>query len=323
LEATRLLLCARETVPAWQRFDASLGHYYGCHYDMIFGELNFAGPRPWFNFQKTRDGVYARRKLQFSAELQQREGLLNAAFRLHFPAYADPAHGSGVLSTIYLAKSVLAAEHQSILNHGQGGAKVAPRRGAHLLNVATDAGAVLGFGWDWLFKRKLAKRKLPYTLVPNRRGGYPLEFNSEQVPDAGNRVTLAPGVDALGQRRISVHWKLRSADIESGIQSFQHLQALLARTQSCRLGFDEGELREQCARALPVGGHHLGSTRMGRTAQDSVVDANCRMHGVDNLFVISSSVFPTYGHANPTLSIVALALRLAAHLEGDHVHAKT
>ena len=67
-------------------------------------------------------------------------------------------------------------------------------------------------------------------------------------------------------------------------------------------------------RALPVGGHHIGSTRMGTSVRDSVVDTDCRLHGVDNLLVLSSSVFPTNGHANPTLSIVAMALRMAEHL---------
>ncbi|RYE81787.1 MAG: GMC family oxidoreductase [Oxalobacteraceae bacterium] len=314
LEATRLLLNTRERSPAWRRFDASLGRYYGCHYDLIFGALSITGRRPHFKFQKTRDGVYARRKLQFSGDFQRRHGLLNSTFRLHFPPYADAAHGSGVLSMIYLAKSVLPGEYQAILNHGHGGEALAAGRGAHVRNVITDAPSVLGFGFEWLFKRKLAARKLPYTLIPNRQGTYPLEFNSEQVPDASNRVELAEGTDAAGERRLAVHWRLTSLDVESGVESFLRLREKLAETPGCRLDFDLAELRERVGSALPVGGHHIGSTRMGRSVEESVVDPQCRVHGVDNLFVVSSSVFPTNGHANPTLSIVALALRMAEHL---------
>ena len=65
------------------------------------------------------------------------------------------------------------------------------------------------------------------------------------------------------------------------------------------------------------GYHQIGTTRMGLTAEDSVVDASCRVHGVDNLYVSSSSVFPSSSQANPTFAAVALALRLAAHLAGE------
>lgn len=314
IEATRLLLCTRENVPAWQRFDASLGRYYACHFDLIFGQLRLKDERPRFSFQKTQDGIYARRKLQFTPELQNRLGLLNSTLRLHFPPYADPDHGSGVLSAIYLAKSVLPTEHQDILNHGSQDAIRDPRRLAHLRNVIVDAGSVFGFAYDMVVKRKLAKRKLPYTLIPNRNGTYPLEFNSEQVCDADNRISLLDATDRYGMRRVDVKWRLTAQDIESGIQSFLSMQSLLETTRNCRLDFDIGELREQVSRALPVGGHHIGSTRMGLSAQDSVVDTDCRLHGVENLLVLSSSVFPTNGHANPTLSIVALALRMAEHL---------
>jgi choline dehydrogenase-like flavoprotein len=65
--------------------------------------------------------------------------------------------------------------------------------------------------------------------------------------------------------------------------------------------------------------HHSGTTRIAATAADGVVDENCRVHGVANLFVAGSSVFPTSGAANPTLGAVALALRLADHLKNGAI----
>jgi choline dehydrogenase-like flavoprotein len=62
------------------------------------------------------------------------------------------------------------------------------------------------------------------------------------------------------------------------------------------------------------GFHHMGTTRMADSPEHGVVDANCRVHGVDNLYIAGSSVFTTSGASNPTLTIVALALRLADHL---------
>ena len=63
------------------------------------------------------------------------------------------------------------------------------------------------------------------------------------------------------------------------------------------------------------GGHHIGTVRMGDSAATGVVDANCRVFGVNNLYVAGSAVFPTSSQANPTLTIVAMALRLADHLQ--------
>lgn len=66
---------------------------------------------------------------------------------------------------------------------------------------------------------------------------------------------------------------------------------------------------------LPLGGHHhLGTTRMGESEKDGVVDADCRVFGTDNLYISGGSVFPSGGAANPTLTIVQLALRLADRL---------
>ena len=69
--------------------------------------------------------------------------------------------------------------------------------------------------------------------------------------------------------------------------------------------------------------HHLGATRMHADPSKGVVDADCRVHGIRNLYVAGSSVFPTYGCSNPTLTVVALALRLADHLRKELAHART
>ena len=60
--------------------------------------------------------------------------------------------------------------------------------------------------------------------------------------------------------------------------------------------------------------HHMGTTRMSASPRTGVVDRDCRVHGVRNLYVAGSAVFPSAGHANPTLTIAALALRLADYL---------
>jgi len=312
IESTRLLLRAQKENATWEKFKA-LGRYYACHFDIIFGEMRFKSAEPKFRFQKTRDGVYARRKLQFSSTFQEKYSLLNSTFRLHFPAYSDPSHRSGVLSLIYLAKSILPGEHQAILDHGKTSVNK-PAIGPHIRNVICNCGSIVSFAFTWLFKIKLAKRKLPYTLETNSRGTYPLELNSEQIPHPDNAITLSDEKDAFGMPRINLHWELKKEDIDSAVRSFEALQTMLNELEDCELSYDKAQLIEEIQKAPPIGGHHLGTTRMGRDIKDSVVDTNCRVHDVDNLFIASSSIFTTSGHANPTLLIVAFALRLADYL---------
>jgi choline dehydrogenase-like flavoprotein len=74
--------------------------------------------------------------------------------------------------------------------------------------------------------------------------------------------------------------------------------------------------RSEWLDGLDWGKHHMGTTRMHVDPHNGVVDANSQVHGVSNLFVAGSSVFPTYGASNPTMNLVALTLRLADHLKG-------
>jgi choline dehydrogenase-like flavoprotein len=69
--------------------------------------------------------------------------------------------------------------------------------------------------------------------------------------------------------------------------------------------------------------HHMGTTRMHADPRQGVVDAQCRVHGIENLFIAGSSVFPTCGADMPTITIVALALRLAEHIKTLHAASPT
>jgi choline dehydrogenase-like flavoprotein len=88
----------------------------------------------------------------------------------------------------------------------------------------------------------------------------------------------------------------------------------VALTNAGVVEFDDQRLEDLVAASRPTGGHHMGTTRMSRQPSAGVVDERCAVHGLPNLYVCSASVFPTCSHANPTLTVVALAIRLAAHL---------
>ena len=138
-------------------------------------------------------------------------------------------------------------------------------------------------------------------------------MQAEQAPNPDSRVTLGTRRDRFGQPVARVDWRPASSDRASIRASQEVVDAAL---RAAGLGHVELMLGDEDPPALLEGNfHHLGTTRMHPDPANGVVDADCRVHGVRNLYVAGSSVFPTYGCSNPTLTVVALALRLADHLK--------
>jgi choline dehydrogenase-like flavoprotein len=175
---------------------------------------------------------------------------------------------------------------------------------------------------------------LPYVSPPNRlttylqqmgwrrdRGGYGwsrarklffdrfrLVINLEQRPQPENYVTLGRDTDIHGNPRAELHWRWTNDEQAE----WERVRArIVADIESAGLGRIE---LLPGSRLDPNAHHHAGTTRMSDGPDEGVVDRDCRVHGVDNLYVAGASVFPTAGYANPTLTIVALAIRLADHL---------
>jgi choline dehydrogenase-like flavoprotein len=136
----------------------------------------------------------------------------------------------------------------------------------------------------------------------------------EQSPDRSNRIMLQEQTDAFGQRKIKVLWRWNELDLRSIRQAQQIFRRELAAADIGTFIPMEDSVGSQ-PRRFDSPHHFLGTTRMHDNPRSGVVDADCRVHGVRNLFIAGSSVFPTGGFANPTLTIVALALRLATHIQ--------
>ena len=137
----------------------------------------------------------------------------------------------------------------------------------------------------------------------------------EQAPNAESRVTLGQERDRLGCRRSVLRWRLSSLDKFTAHRAHAILGEDLSRSGLGELRSSMGREADPWPASVRGARHHMGTTRMHADANHGVVDADCRVHGIANLYVAGSSVFPTSGAANPTLTIVALALRLAGHLQ--------
>jgi len=136
--------------------------------------------------------------------------------------------------------------------------------------------------------------------------GFTILLNLEQTPSPENRIVLGSRRDALGLPLPELHWRWHGADHAR----LTRLRGVVARelAELGRIDIATDAIPD------PNAHHHAGTTRMHADSAHGVVDADCRVHGVDNVFVAGASVFPTAGFVNPALTIVALAERLADHL---------
>jgi choline dehydrogenase-like flavoprotein len=143
---------------------------------------------------------------------------------------------------------------------------------------------------------------------------FSLGCGMEMEPDPERRFTLTDERDALGMPRLKLHFTFPESDFARYRDTLKELgrQLLATRTGMIRLDKDT---RESWFATMDYGDHLLGTTRMSPDPHTGVVDANQQVHGIPNLYVAGSSVFPTYGASNPTMNLVAFTLRLANHLK--------
>ena len=151
----------------------------------------------------------------------------------------------------------------------------------------------------------------------DRRGFGRIEIHvaTEQSADRENRIGLAATRDGLGRQRASLQWRWSENDRHNIARS---LSILTAQIEGTRLGRVTRWVEfDGAGRPFFTGLHHpMGGTRMHPDPRHGVVDENCLVHGTANLYVAGSSVFPNgHGYPNPTLSLIALAIRLADHMK--------
>jgi choline dehydrogenase-like flavoprotein len=140
-----------------------------------------------------------------------------------------------------------------------------------------------------------------------------VEVYGQQAPNPDSRVTLDDERDALGMPRVRMHWSLTDFDRRSVDRTLRIVAQEFGRLGLGRMHLDFKEWEPD----FYYGNHHMGTTRMHDDPRKGVVDRNCRVHGVGNLYVAGSSTFPTSGNAPPTMTIVAMALRLADTIKAE------
>lgn len=216
-----------------------------------------------------------------------------------------------------LAISEQQQEKHEILN---GTASLTP------LEVAKDRPAMIDSWPDtgeetvelWENMEKKFKEGERQKTAPSGYKDYQLFTRMEQSPNPSSRVTLQADKDALGMSRVALHWQLTPLEKRSIRKLYELIgqQVGLAGVGRVRLmEWLHDEHDDSWPAITGAGWHHMGTTRMHDNPEEGVVDANCKVHGIDNLYMAGSSCFPTAGAANPTLTLIALTLRLSDHLK--------
>ena len=260
------------------------------------------------------DGTLIAGKIDLTDDVMRRERLLNVSMAIfprhpyHRRARQEVADSLAVL--MRAGRGASAGELTRHLRTVAGGLDYAAvstlRRlsGGRLFPFLRPGPDIIeGTGWTHLDRK--SERFTTYEAI----------LHTEQAPDPDNRVTLAAERDGLGYPLARLHWRWTERDYDS----VRRAQPIFAR-ELARAGIGT------YTPAMDASGrpdllhpglhHHMGTTRMHDDPRQGVVDADSRVHGVRNLYVTGCSVFPTGGYINSTLTVVALALRLAEHLRG-------
>jgi choline dehydrogenase-like flavoprotein len=235
-------------------------------------------------------GVHAKGYLTFSPQVLEEEGLLNSRIFVEDSTPAEEARkaSNGVLSAGFMWNSLMEGDATDAFSR-------------HLLNVVRDVDDVLIYGYLRSF------RPTPGMLT--------LVNYLEQAPNPDSRVTLSSERDALGMRRVELAWNFGELEKKTLLRANELVGLEAGRAGIGRVKIVESESDTGWPPGVRGAWHQMGTTRMDQDPKVGVVDENCRVHGTENLFIAGSSVFPTSGYTNPTLTIVALALRMADHLK--------
>lgn len=321
LETARLLLASRKNAP--DRFggaEGPLGRYYMGHVigeiaDIVFTEERFVDA---FDFKIDRHGSYTRRRIMPALETQMEHRLLNSCYWPVVPPVADPRHKNAILSSVYLALAfrplgnLLVAEAIRTRHVPKDAGSILP----HLANLVTGVPSSLAFVAAFLRRRYGRDTRIPGFFVRNKLRRYGWSYHAEQAPNRDSRVWLAQETDRLGLPKLKIDLRFASSDAESVVRTHDLLEGWLERTGVGRLEYRMArEDRADGVLALAAHGtHQIGLARMGSSRRDGVVDANLATFDSPNLYLATAAVLPTSGQANPTVSTVALSLRLAEHL---------
>ena len=320
LENPRLLLASNDVArDGIGNHSDCVGRYYMSHLFGATAEVRFRQPEKLiYDLERDREGVYFRRRWWVTPETQRREEIGNAIMFLFRPLQSAAIHRDPLFSSVYLANYLRGLVRSKNINTAMSRLKEDRQGlGEHAKVVVRDLPTFIPSAMKIAVHRFLKYRRLPFVLPPKKNNLFHLFYQTEHLPNRESRVTLADEIDSHGMPRLKAHVAFQEKDYETVIAAHRIFTKRMSEGGYGEISIDLQALRarlEGLPHAFNSGAHHIGTTRMSSDPAHGVVDPDCRVHHVENLYIAGASVFPTSGHANPTLVLVALADRLGCHL---------
>jgi choline dehydrogenase-like flavoprotein len=292
--ARLLLLSEREVGPALGNDRDNVGRFFMLHLEYSGGTIELKDPYADLSFQTGENGALynrfgvARRFVSYislSDETKRRLNLPAMRLRFQYPRLPEMDVLRGLICRT-TPRSEILGDIGRIIRRSPGLASYVARR------------------------VRYGRNKPPSPL-----SAIPLRCTSEQFPNRESRIRLGNDRDVFGLRKVAIDWRLTAEDQRGFAVAHRLLREELARSGFGQFQTVDPEDENEWPSDMLGDQHHMGTTRMDADPRQGVVDENCRVHGVENLYVAGCSVFPTGGTFNPTFTIVALALRLADHIK--------
>jgi hypothetical protein len=313
IENPRLLLNSNEVQSngLGNQYDL-VGRFFMEHPYLVSGKVVLSDAAPLYTQKNLQvNEVFVGTALGISAAAQEREQTLNFATRL-LPIPEDWVDAINRLKSkvqhLVGAEPAQSVYHKSFpsLHEGRRDYGEAPVS-EDVLKVATNLHHVAARVYAKLFSKKFYSRQSNYCSM---------HLIGEQAPNPDSRIMLSSERDRLGLHQVKLDWRLSPIDKYTIVRSQELIAEAFERSGA---GKYQIELKDDDATWRSVIGsyHHIGTTRMSSNPREGVVNEQCQVYGINNLYVTGSSVFPTSGLSNPTLTIIALAIRLADHIKAQ------
>lgn len=335
IDNARILLASNSRFPNGIGNQNDLvGRFFLEHPRFVAGVVAPSDPNMSIAFyeEHTVDGTIIQPRLAISRDTQQAEGLADVQIRI------DPVHDAALERA---ADSTDVADLKALRDalHGKGG-----DIGPDVSNVVSDLmtwhrfavpGAPIPIPYpDVIGALMRSTPRERQSLIPSLfgdiagflytkvQGNLPLDSllltaRFEPAPNPDSRVMLVRELDEVGMPRAELDWQLSRSDRHAVQRSMEIVATEFGRAGLGRVQILFSEEGSDWPADLAGGFHHMGTTRMHVDPKHGVVDGDGLVHGMSNLYVAGSSIFPTGGSSNPTMLIVALALRLADHLRQE------
>jgi len=297
IQNARLLLSSNSQIPqGLGNTNDNVGRYFMEHIEIASADLWLSKPFPTDLYNKKRAETKVSAELAMTAKTQTEHRILN-----------------GTVSLMPLSLGSNRKPRMEIWQNED------PRKSGE--NMGEDwrkAESKANFTKlkQLILNKEIIKHYMQNKGIVSRE--FQLNTRIEQAPNPNSRITLLSEKDDLGVPRVNLNWELTALDKKS-VRKINELLGQQTGVSGVGRIQLRNFLRDKSDFSFPDstngGWHHMGTTRMSNDPKNGVVDANCQVHGIQNLHVAGAACFTTSGAANPTLTLVALSLRLSDYVK--------